>query len=155
MTIGELAAKAATTAKTIRYYEEIGLLERPSRTDAGYRLYAEHDLARLAFVGKAKRLGLSLDEIRGILAIRGSGAAPCVHVMRLLGEHVERVDRTIEQLTEFGDALRRLRVDAEQRIATSGAGVCGIIEHAEIRIDTSSLAAPLAPRRRTGPPQRT
>lgn len=150
MTIGELAAKAGTTAKTIRYYEQIELLPRPSRTGSGYRQYGQEDVARLLFVGKAKRLGLSLDEIQGVLAIHSSGAAPCVHVMHLIDDHIVRVDRTIGQLSDFGDALRRIRADAQERIAAYGEGVCGIIEHAEIPIATiDSLAAPLSPRRRT------
>src|SRR6266566_6256771 len=80
MRIGVLAAQAGITAKTIRFYEDTGLMPAPARTPAGYRDYPAGAAARLAFIRDAQAAGLSLAEIRSILAIRDDGQAPCQHV---------------------------------------------------------------------------
>ncbi|MHB1064860.1 MAG: MerR family transcriptional regulator [Georgenia sp.] len=77
MRIGELAREGGVNPKTIRYYESIGLLPEPDRTASGYRDYEPSDLARLTFIRSAKRLGISLDEIREILAFQQRGEARC------------------------------------------------------------------------------
>ena len=96
--IGELATKTGVTIKTIRYYEEVGLLPPPARTASGYRLYAEADAERLAFVRAAKDFGFSLGEIREILAVRGRDEAPCPYVLGLV----------TEKLADLRDRIRRL-----------------------------------------------
>lgn len=73
MRIGELAVHFSLNPKTIRYYQEIGLLPRAHRSESGYRLYDELDAERLNFIRRAKTLGLSLDEIRDILSVEGRG----------------------------------------------------------------------------------
>lgn len=157
MTIGQIAGRTGFSAKAIRYYERIKLLPPPSRTDAGYRLYRDPDLARLAFIRKAKQLGLTLDEMRDILSLRESGTAPCQHVLGLLDDHVERVEEAIAQLNEFHVALVRLRAAARRRGPANGGGVCRIIEHADLRrAPALAVEAPLRRRasrsaRRAGP----
>lgn len=69
MKIGELARATGLSTKTIRFYESEGLIPDPPRTDSGYRSYADPDVAKLGFILKAKRLGLSLDEVKGILQL--------------------------------------------------------------------------------------
>lgn len=128
MTIGGLATRAGFTAKAVRYYERIGLLPQAARRPSGYRLYGAEDLRRLDFIAKAKRLGLSLDEIRDVLALRDAGVEPCVHVVRVIDRHVEEAERAIAELGEFRSELGRLRREARRR-AKDGA-FCGIIEHA-------------------------
>lgn len=98
MFIGELAAQHGLNPRTLRYYENLGLLPTPSRTMSGYRMYGEKTAQRLAFVTKAKSLGLTLKEIGQILALRDSGKLPCRSVQRILQEHIERIDRQIAQL---------------------------------------------------------
>ncbi len=73
--IGDLADKAGVSADTVRYYERLGLLGSPARTAGGYRVYTEADLGRLLFIRRAKLLGLSLDEIRGLLEWRRRASA--------------------------------------------------------------------------------
>ncbi len=80
MTIGEAARRAAVNARTLRYYERIGVLVPSARTSARYRLYTSGDLARLRFIRRAQRLGLSLAEIAAVLAVCDAGRAPCRHV---------------------------------------------------------------------------
>ena len=76
MRIGELAERAGTTAKTLRFYEEQGLLPPAERTPSGYRDYAPETAARIDFVHRGQAAGLTLAQIRQILDIRDDGAAP-------------------------------------------------------------------------------
>ena len=130
MKIGELGKATGLTAKTIRFYEHIQLLDDPGRTESGYRQYGAEDVERLEFIKKAKRLGLSLDEIRDILKIRALSQSPCVHVLALLNQKLEQVDSVIRQMEEFRQALQQLGADSHE-VAEQAAGqpcVCGIIE---------------------------
>ncbi len=149
LTIGALAARTGFTTKAIRYYERIGLLPAPPRRPSGYRAYAERDLARLDFIAKAKRLGLSLEEIREVLALRDAGVEPCVHVVRVIDEHVEEVERAIADLTAFRTQLRRIQLNARRRSRAHG-GICRIIEHAapEVAIGERARVALARPSRR-------
>jgi DNA-binding transcriptional MerR regulator len=67
--IGELAHQTGLSIKTVRYYEQRGLLEQPPRTEGGYRLYGPEEVARLRFVQRAKLLGLPLEEIRELVGL--------------------------------------------------------------------------------------
>src|SRR6266545_202779 len=98
MRIGELGERAGVSAKTIRYYEEIGLLPEPTRLPSGYRAYTDDDAARLAFIKSAQRLGLALDEIKEILALRDEGLRPCGHVRDVLRREVAELDGRIRDL---------------------------------------------------------
>jgi DNA-binding transcriptional MerR regulator len=130
MKIGELAQATGLTPKTIRYYELLGLLEEPARTESGYRLYGQEQVERLEFVKKAKRLGLSLDEVREILALHKKKQAPCVHVLALLDQKLEQVDTILKELRVFRKDLGRLREESEARLdqLPEEARICGIIE---------------------------
>ena len=130
MKIGELAKATGLTTKTIRYYELHRLLEEPERTESGYRMYGEEDVERLEFVKKAKRLGLSLEEIREILVLHVQSQAPCVHVLALLDRKLEQVEEIIRELEEFRRELMRLRVESQVRLEQlpEDAHICGIIE---------------------------
>lgn len=112
--IGDLAKQVGMNPKTIRYYEDLGLLGAPERTESGYRLYGEPDLERLRFIQGAKVLGLTLAEVKEIIGVWSSGEAPCSRVSRVLDDKLEELDRRIAELTRFRDELRRYkgRVDA-------------------------------------------
>jgi DNA-binding transcriptional MerR regulator len=126
--IGELAAELDLNPKTIRYYEEIGLLPEPQRTLAGYRLYGAADRERLLFILKARAVGLSLDEIGEILAVRRTGQPPCEHVLDLLDRKIAGIDQQLRALADIRQELLRLRQDADTRLCADGS-ICGIIEH--------------------------
>ena len=126
--IGELAKQLQLNPKTIRYYEGIGLLPKPPRTDAGYRLYDAADRERLLFIGKAKAIGLTLEEIKEVLAIRGDGQPPCEHVRALLDQKLAAVEAQLRALRAFRKELLTLR-EAALEAATDQGGVCSIIEH--------------------------
>ncbi len=114
MRIGELAGRLGLNPRTIRFYESIGVLPEPPRTPSGYRDYGLSDLERLRFIRLAQSLGLSLDDIREILALRDRGEAPCPYVRRAIDEHAEAIDRRIRELERLRTELRRL-----QRLARS------------------------------------
>jgi DNA-binding transcriptional MerR regulator len=130
--IGELAGQVGVTTKAIRFYESIGLLPDPDRTPSGYRSYEEADAERLVFIKTAQRLGLSLDEIREIIAFRDRGEQPCAYVAGVLHRQVTDLDRRIREMRTLRDELRPLQSRADQG-ATVDAKFCGVIEHPHLR----------------------
>jgi MerR family copper efflux transcriptional regulator len=108
MRIGELAERAGISAKAIRYYEQVGILAPPARTTSGYRAYDEAVLGRLGFVRAAQALGLTLGEIRQIIAFRDDGAAPCAHVTALLQRRADELERRIAELRQLQGEINRL-----------------------------------------------
>ena len=130
MKIGEIAKSTGLTTKTIRYYELNRLLEEPERTESGYRLYDTEDVERLEFVKKAKRLGLSLEEIRDVLQLHAQRQAPCVHVLALLDRKLGQLDDIMREMDEFRQELIRLRAESQVRLEQlpDDARICGIIE---------------------------
>lgn len=108
MRIGEIAERAGLSTKALRYYERVGLIEEPTRTSSGYRDYDESVLDRLRFIRSAKAAGLTLGEIRGVIAFREQGSAPCGHVLKLIEGRAADLDRRIAELRSLRDALRGL-----------------------------------------------
>lgn len=106
--IGEVARRSGVNAKTLRYYEGIGLLAPPVRAPSGYRDYDEEVLDRLRFIRSAQAVGLSLGEIRSVIALRDEGQPPCGHVLELLRARAEALERTIAQLKTLRHELDRL-----------------------------------------------
>ncbi|WP_405219532.1 heavy metal-responsive transcriptional regulator [Agrococcus sp. Ld7] len=109
MRIGELAEKAGTTAKTLRFYEERGLLLPADRTPSGYRDYTPDAFARIDFVHRGQAAGLTLAQIRLILDIRDGGTAPCEHVRDLLDARLGDIQQQIARLTALRDTISLLR----------------------------------------------
>lgn len=113
MRIGELAAHSEVSTKTIRYYEAIGLLSPPPRLPSGYRDYDPDVLDRLAFIRAAQAIGLSLGEIRSIMALQEDGVTPCGYVVDLLRSRSAEVERRITELRALQGELHRLVERAE------------------------------------------
>ena len=128
--IGELAKRSAATTKTIRYYELLGLLHEPERTDSGYRLYDEKDVERLTFIRKAKSLGFSLTDIGETLTLYDSQQAPCIHVLALLDRKIQEIEQLVSERQELRQELLRMRKESAPRVkrAADGSPICGIIE---------------------------
>ena len=141
MKIGELARRSGVTAKTIRFYESEGLLPNPPRTSSGYRAYAEEDAARLEFILEAQRVGLSLDNIKGILALHDRNEPTCVHVLALLEEKLEQVDNVIRDLQRFRGEIERLCDEASDLVDCKpmGGDICAIIEGSGIKVSDATL----------------
>ncbi|MGH3149267.1 MAG: heavy metal-responsive transcriptional regulator [Streptosporangiaceae bacterium] len=133
MRIGVLAAAAGATTKAIRFYEQSGLLPAPARTAAGYRDYPENAAVRIGFIHSAQAAGLTLAEIREILAIRDGGTAPCRHVSALIDRHLAEVEARLAELRRTRTLLRELAATAHTTDpATCAEGeVCRILAPAE------------------------
>jgi DNA-binding transcriptional MerR regulator len=112
MKIGEVAERTGTTTKTIRYYESIGLLPEPTRTDAGYRDYDDGAVDRLRFVRQAQSSGLSLTEIRSVLELKDAGARSCEHTTALVERHLAEIDDQIARLRAARAELETLAARA-------------------------------------------
>ena len=124
LTIGELGKATGTKAETIRYYERIGLLASPDRTQGNYRAYGKGALARLSFIRRSRDLGFSLDQVRALLSLGDDRARDCSTVDALARDHLADVERKITDL----EALRR---ELAAIIASCGGGTvadCRIIE---------------------------
>lgn len=96
--IGSVAKESGVPIKTIRYYEELGLLKALGRTEGGYRLFNSDVLTRLKFIKRAQSLGLSLSEIKEFLDVHEQGDLPCNHIKAKLEDKVAAIDRQIQDL---------------------------------------------------------
>jgi len=124
--IGQLATTVGINPKTIRYYEELGLLSPVVRTRAGYRCYTAVGCDQLRFIIKAKATGLTLGEIGELLAVRRGGEEPCAQLRATLDRKLAAVEAQLHALAAFRDELRALRAAAASD--TYDGEVCGIIE---------------------------
>lgn len=125
--IGEVARRAGVRAKTVRFYEARGIIPLAPRAENGYRLYAPAVVDILRFVKQAQGLGLTLAEIREIVAIRQGGRPPCPHVRGLLEAKAAELDAKLEDLLRLRRNLRR-SLAAWGRRPTGRAAVCPHIE---------------------------
>ncbi|GAA2865365.1 hypothetical protein GCM10010472_23390 [Pseudonocardia halophobica] len=104
--IGQLAARTGVRVRTIRFYEQAGLLPAPERTPGGLREYDEEAVTRLRFTRSAQSLGLSLAQIAEVLRVRDQQGPPCEHVTELIENHIETVEAKIGDLVALRDDLR-------------------------------------------------
>ncbi len=132
MRIGALADRLGLNPRTIRYYEQIGLIPAAARTSAGYRDYDEVDRERLDFVRRSRRLGFSLEEITEILALRERGRAPCDYVRGRLDVRLVQIDQRMSELRALETELVALRKVADD-LPRDGIRTCRIIEHTQAR----------------------
>lgn len=108
MKIGALAMATATKVETVRFYEKIGLLPPPARTQANYRSYGAAHLQRLSFIRRARDLGFSLDAVRDLLALADDRDKPCSAVDAIASRHLTEVVRKIADLSAMRDELERV-----------------------------------------------
>src|SRR5882724_9812661 len=111
--IGQVAQKTGLSVDAIRFYEKAGLLPRPARTEGGYRLYHQREVADLEFIQKAQQLGFSLNEIRELFSIQRHPNEVCSHVRDLIAAKIEVVRAKIADLqrleTDLEGGLRQCR----------------------------------------------
>lgn len=130
MQISDLARQSGVPAKTIRYYESVGLLPAPARADNNYRRYDPAVLERLRFIASARSLGFSLTDIGDLLTARDAGDAPCERVLEALDVQLATLDQRIADLLALREDLRALRVEGERRPrdqGESGRCVCYLV----------------------------
>ncbi|CDM59874.1 MerR family transcriptional regulator [Rhizobium favelukesii] len=124
LTIGYLAKKTGTKVETIRFYEKNGLLPEPGRTDGNYRAYDHAHLNRLSFIRRARDLGFSLEQVRGLLKLSDDREQSCAAVDEIANEHRAEVERKIHD-------LQALKAELDNIIDQCGCGTvadCRIIE---------------------------
>jgi MerR family copper efflux transcriptional regulator len=130
LTIGKLAEATGVSAKTIRYYEEVGVLPRPGRTATGYRQYTQQGVDRLRFVRRARALGLPLKELKTLTAGLDDGPAGAVRprLLELVRAQLSAVEQQITELQVLRGDLEQLvhRLRAPARRGRSGR--CGCLE---------------------------
>lgn len=107
MNIGDVSSRSGLPAKTIRYYEDIGLI-RPARSANGYRSFRESDLHRLAFLGRARALGFTIEECRALLALYQDDGRESAQVKQIAESHLARIDEKIAQLQSMRATLAHL-----------------------------------------------
>lgn len=132
MLIGDLAKRSDITPATIRYYEELGLLTPPSRSDAGYRHYTDATVEELQFIKKGQGLGFSLEEIGEILKISRAGEAPCAHVIDLAERNLAAAEKRIQGLQAFRDRLAAQIARWKGTTTCNAGGLCEIISSADL-----------------------
>ncbi len=121
--IGEVAAQVGLTERTIRYYEERGLLESVKRLDGGQRVYTDDDVRRLKFILKLKVLGLSLAEMQELETLYGrhhTNAKVLPRLIELLDSHLATTKERIGELTALRDEIRAYREHVTRRLAGEG-----------------------------------
>lgn len=124
MKIGQLSKQTDCKIETIRYYERIGLLPEPARSEGGYRLYDESHLKRLSFIRRSRELGFTIEEIRGLLKLVDGGSYTCSDVKAITLEHVGTIRQKIVDLKKLEKTLSSIA----SQCAGDGTPECPIID---------------------------
>lgn len=105
ITIGELSKQTACHIETVRYYERMGLLPKPPRTEGGHRLYDQNAIKRLVFIRRSRELGFSLDEIRTLLQLVDGRRYTCQQIKTLMEQHLGEIKQKIVDLKKLQTTL--------------------------------------------------
>jgi MerR family mercuric resistance operon transcriptional regulator len=115
LTIGDVAAQASVHVETLRYYERRGLVAKPPRSTANYRLYPEDTVRRLRFIKHAQQLGFSLKEIKELLSLRAAPRARCADVRERAEAKIKDINAKIVALQAMKKALTKLVAECSGR----------------------------------------
>jgi len=113
VTRGRLAEETGSNIETIRYYEKIGLMPEPKRSESGYRLYGDAARKRLQFILRARELGFSIEELRGLLGLVDGGNYTCGEVHEMTVAHLDSVRRKIDDLRRLELTLAEMSAQCE------------------------------------------
>ena len=113
-TRGSLSKRTGCNIETIRYYEQIGLMPDPPRSEGGHRIYGEDHLKRLTFICRARELGFSLEEVRGLLGLVDGGDYSCAEVKALTLKHVSDIRRKIDDLRKIERVLKAMAAECDE-----------------------------------------
>lgn len=127
--IGDIADRLKVNPRTIRYYEKIGILPNPARTESGYRTYTERSIERLEFIRRAKALNLRLDEIKEILVLYDKGQAPCVRTRAFISNKIAEIEAKVADLTNLKAKLQKILTS--QKLKQFPESICPIIDASE------------------------
>ena len=126
MNISKVAKATGLTAKTIRYYESIGLITAPVRSDNGYRSYTEAHLVQLNFIRHCRSLGIGLPEVRILRSFQARPELACEEINQLIDQQIGRIHQQVETLRLLERQLHALRDTCR---ATQRASECGILRN--------------------------
>jgi DNA-binding transcriptional MerR regulator len=129
--IGDVSKRSGIGIEALRFYEKSGLLDKPSRTYGGYRVYGKDVLERLAFIKQAQALGFSLDEIRQIVEDARKGQSPCDEVREIVRRRMEELDERLRELQKYRRELKQT-LDEWDKVGRAPGHICGLIEGSEI-----------------------
>lgn len=108
VTIGEASTKTGVSAKMIRHYEEIGLLPKSKRTEAGYRVYKEDDLHNLVFIRRARALGFSMVQIKKLINLWLNKSRKSSDVKKITQDHIQELEKKLEETQQMLNALKSM-----------------------------------------------
>lgn len=126
--IGAVAKESGLPIKTIRYYDELGLLKTYGRTEGNYRLFNSDVFGRLRFIKRAQNLGLTLLEIKEFLDVHDQGDLPCDHIKVRLTDKLDEIEQQIQQLAILKQELAGLLSGWQVRPDVAEKTICPIIE---------------------------
>jgi len=135
--IGKLEAQSGVPIKTIRYYEELGLIESSGRTEGGFRLFSPDIVSRLSFIKRSQSLGFSLQEIGEILRIHDHGELPCDEVRQKIQAKVSEINYRIQQLKELKSELLSLVAETKPLPNQEEGMICPIIQNFDEKIENA------------------
>ncbi|MBF0706659.1 MerR family transcriptional regulator (plasmid) [Alkalihalobacillus hwajinpoensis] len=131
--IGDLSKKFNISTQSIRYYERIGLINPPKRTESKYRIYSNEDESKLRFILQAKQFGLSLDDIKELINLSSNNIRPCEHLKSLLERHIRDVINRIQRLEDFRSQLIDRYEQVEVIVDHNEGNICKIIESESLK----------------------
>jgi DNA-binding transcriptional MerR regulator len=137
--IGEVSAQVDLPVKTVRYYEDRGLIQASRRSTGGFRLFEPGVITRLRFIRRSQALGLSLQDIQDILDIADQGERPCHNVRQKFQAKIEAIDERITQLQQLRQQITTLMAEADATEGLDG-DICPIIENAATDAVTNAAA---------------
>lgn len=114
MQIGEVSRRTGVNIETIRYYERIGVMPKPLRTEGGHRAYDADELKRLAFIKRGRELGFSLGEIRALLGLVDTGAYTCSEVHDMTTKHLATVRKKVADLRAMERVLKDMAAECSR-----------------------------------------
>jgi MerR family copper efflux transcriptional regulator len=136
--IGEISKLSGIGIEALRFYEKGGLLDRPTRTASGYRVYGHEVLERLAFIKRAQMLGFTLDEIKQIIVEKRAGQSPCKNVREVVRRRLEELDERMREMRRYRNELAAALKEWDEAGEKKG-HICGLIEATDIEhmVDTN------------------
>jgi len=130
--IGEVSRLSGIGIEALRFYEKSGLLDRPSRTESGYRLYDAEVLEKLDFIKRAQVLGFSLDEIKRIISEKRAGQSPCAKVREIVRRRLQELDERMKEMRRYRNELAKALSEWDA-VGDIAGHICGLIEGTEMQ----------------------
>lgn len=129
--IGDVSKQSGVGIEALRFYEKSGLLEKPSRTFSGYRVYEPEILERLAFIKQAQVLGFSLDEIKRVIEDARTGESPCDEVREIVRRRLEELDERMREMRRYRRELAET-LEEWDKVGRAPGHICGLIESSHV-----------------------